>query len=200
MVQETKRVLMRYLKFLFLILVLSFIFSSSLAFPIGVLEPEVTCIKPDRTYTILVEGQSGAPSFQTFDAYLRGPDFMKLELNQFLFFPSSIQKIPVFLNTTDVSEGTYSGNFTFCLTVKSDNTTELGIDLSYCVPARINVNVSKNCAEIPVPVVEKEKFLGLIEFETFKPIFNITVLIIITACLALLIAKTILKKKHKTRD
>lgn len=192
---------MKAVKFLFLILIVFLVLQSASCIIFGAGQPETTCIKPNRTGFMEVLCNSGESEYAYFQAELSGPDFMMLKENIYLFLPHSRQSIPIFLNTTDVEEGYYEGNFTFC---PASAATEAGVNFAFCVSPNIFVNVSENCAELPALATknstvsaEQEKFLGLMEYKTFKTVFNITALFLVIMLLIVFTIKNFHKKRHK---
>ena len=192
---------MKAVKFLFFICLAVLVLGSANCLIFGIGQPQPTCIKPNRTSFVEVTCDNGEDNYGYFHMGLSAPEFMKLKENNYLFLPHSRQKIPVILNTTGVSEGYYDGNFTFC---PVNSATDEGINFAYCISIKIFINVSENCGELPALITgnstdsaEQEKFLGIVEFKTFKLIFNITALFLIMILLIAFTIKNFYKKKHK---
>lgn len=201
MVKDEKRVLMKYLKLLFFVLVLFCLVNCAFAFVIGVSKPDDTCIKPDRTGVINIRCDSGASSVYEYETTFSGMSFASMESNNYLFLPTSGQDIPIFLNTSKVAEGFYNGTFMFCPSAALDRDNDSrGISIVYCVSVYVNVNVSNACPELPAEQqtnvsADESLFGGLLKSP--RMLFNISALAAIAVLLIVLLVKNIFKKKHK---
>lgn len=192
---------MKSFKFLFFIFAILLVFSSVHCFSIGVIEPDVTCVKPDRSGAIAVNCYGGGTNdIAGFEIRLENQNFLSLENDTYWFFPNTNRNIPVLLNTTGIEEGFYTSNFIFC---PIDKVEDGALGVAYCISSPIKVNVSENCPELPEkdikPVFDEEEhvFLRLIESKTFKTIFNYLAILLVALIFLFLLNKRLTKKKNK---